>query len=357
MRRALLFPGSMTPAMMWQRYSEVDMIVAGEVREWENTHYAADIFTAGEKRALVTIGRAVSEDPGMRACAEWVKTIVKEVPAKWIGGRPVLETGLMTAREVVELIKKNATAPWNERSTRDTFKAGNPDVTVKGIATTMMVTFDMLKRANAAGLNMVITHEDTFWNDHDDTQDLAANHLYQLKTDYILKNNMVVWRDHDNMHASTPDYTVLGELRSAGLSASVPGGPEHVSMRPGILTIPETTLGELAAEVKRSSGAQAIRCVGDPKAKVRKILIGPGYATPRMTPDVDVVIGGEQQEADGGFDNVEYVMDAVSLGMAKGVIMLGHVSEQAGMEDFGNWPRTFIKDIPIRFVPAEEPYW
>jgi putative NIF3 family GTP cyclohydrolase 1 type 2 len=84
-QRVLLFPGSMTPATMWQRYSEVDMIVAGEVREWENTHYAADIFTTGEKRALITTGRVVSEDPGMRACAEWLKTIVKEVPAKWIG--------------------------------------------------------------------------------------------------------------------------------------------------------------------------------------------------------------------------------------------------------------------------------
>jgi putative NIF3 family GTP cyclohydrolase 1 type 2 len=62
-RRVLLFPGSMTPATMWPRYSEVDLIVAGEVREWENTHYAADMFSAGEKRALVTIGHVVSEDP------------------------------------------------------------------------------------------------------------------------------------------------------------------------------------------------------------------------------------------------------------------------------------------------------
>jgi putative NIF3 family GTP cyclohydrolase 1 type 2 len=84
-RRVLLFPGSMTPATMWSRYSEVDMIVAGEVREWENTHYAADIFTTGEKRALVTTGRVASEDPGMRVCAEWLKSIVREVPAKWIG--------------------------------------------------------------------------------------------------------------------------------------------------------------------------------------------------------------------------------------------------------------------------------
>jgi putative NIF3 family GTP cyclohydrolase 1 type 2 len=84
-RRVLLHPGAMTPATMWQRYSEVDMIVAGEVREWENTHYAADMFTAGEKRALATVGRVVSEEPGMRACAEWLKNVVREVPAKWIG--------------------------------------------------------------------------------------------------------------------------------------------------------------------------------------------------------------------------------------------------------------------------------
>ena len=84
-RRVLLHPGPMTPAAMWQRYSEVDMVIAGEVREWENTHYAADIFTAGEKRVLVTIGRVVSEDPGMRACAQWLKKVIPGVPAKWIG--------------------------------------------------------------------------------------------------------------------------------------------------------------------------------------------------------------------------------------------------------------------------------
>lgn len=83
-RRVLLFPGSMTPAIMWKRYSEVDMIVAGEVREWENTHYAADVFTAGEKKALVTTGRVASEEPGMRLCADWIKAVVKEVPAKFL---------------------------------------------------------------------------------------------------------------------------------------------------------------------------------------------------------------------------------------------------------------------------------
>jgi putative NIF3 family GTP cyclohydrolase 1 type 2 len=83
-RRVLLFPGFTTPATMWARYTEADMLITGEVREWENTFYAADMFTAGEKRALVTLGRVVSEDPGMRRCAEWLKTIAGGIPTQWI---------------------------------------------------------------------------------------------------------------------------------------------------------------------------------------------------------------------------------------------------------------------------------
>ena len=205
----------------------------------------------------------------------------------------------------------------------------------------MMVTFGMLKRANEAGLNMVISHEDTWWNDRDDTKDLTSNPLFKQKTDYILKNDMIVWRIHDHMHSMHPDYTVVGELRDVGIK-----GGENATMRPGVITIPETTLGEFASQVKRHSGFRAIRCVGDQKAKISKVLVGPGYATPRMTTEADVVIGGEQQEADGAFDNVEYVADAASLGIAKGLIMLGHVvSEQAGMEDtsWRKWLGTFIK--------------
>jgi len=83
-RRVMLHPGAMTNATMWQRYTDADLIVAGEVREWENTHFAADLHTAGEKPGLVTIGRVASEDPGMRVCASWLKTVVKEVPVRWI---------------------------------------------------------------------------------------------------------------------------------------------------------------------------------------------------------------------------------------------------------------------------------
>jgi putative NIF3 family GTP cyclohydrolase 1 type 2 len=259
----------------------------------------------------------------------------------------------MTGREVVELIRKNIGIPWNEQSYRDTFKVGNPDSTVKGIATTVMVTYDVLKRANDQGLNMVIAHEDTFWNDRDETKDVTELPIYKEKTEFVLKHDMIVWRIHDHMHAQHPDYTVVGSLRSIGVR-----GGEDSTMRARVMTIPETTFGEFASQIKRLTKSRAFRCVGDPSMKVSRIVLGPGYASPRITPDADVFICGEQQEADGALDDVEYALDSVALGMPKGFIVLGHVmSEQPGMEDFGNWLRTFIRDVPIRFVPAEEPFW
>lgn len=87
----------------------------------------------------------------------------------------------MTAREVVEVIRKSIGVPWNEQSYRDTFKIGNPDAAVRGIATTVMVTFGMLKQANEQGLNMIISHEDTWWNDRDDKKDFTTNALYKAK--------------------------------------------------------------------------------------------------------------------------------------------------------------------------------
>ena len=75
--------------------------------------------------------------------------------------------------------------------------------------------------------------------------------------------------------------------------------------------------------MKARTGARALRVVGDPNAKVTRIQLGVGYATPAVhNPDVDVIISGEQQETDGTLDSPEYVLDAVTLGINKGWIML-----------------------------------
>jgi putative NIF3 family GTP cyclohydrolase 1 type 2 len=259
----------------------------------------------------------------------------------------------MTAREIVEQIRKNVGVPWNENTFRDVFKVGNPDVEVKGIATTCMSTLEMIQRAHAAGTNLVISHEPTFWSDSDEVKTIAEDPVYKFKADYCLKNDMVVWRFHDHWHARKPDMEYFATARKLGLADADPSK----SNQQMVYTIPPVKLSAFAEDVKKRLGSNALRVVGDPDAMVSRILVGVGSGMPRMDAETDVVIGGEGIESDGPFDNTEYARDAVALGITKGLIILGHViSEEPGMEEAANWLRTFITGVPIKFIPAGEPF-
>jgi putative NIF3 family GTP cyclohydrolase 1 type 2 len=258
----------------------------------------------------------------------------------------------MTAGDVLERIKQNLGTPWNERSYRDTLKTGGPSVEVKGIATTFMASLDLLQRAHAAGLNMVIPHEVTFWNDRDDVAGLENDPIYKAKTEFCATNHMVVLRMHDHAHAHRPDFIWTGLARALGWEGHEGSTAAHQ------FSIPPTTLDALARDIERRMKPRTMRVVGDPKAHVSTVAVGMGYNMPRPTLDVDVTIGGENPEADGAFDATEYVRDAETLGIAKGQIILGHaISEEPGMEDVATWLRSFISEVPVKFVRAEEPFW
>ena len=62
----------------------VDVIVAGEQREWEGVEYAFDFNSSGTPKGMILIGHWVSEEPGMKLCAEWLKTFITEVPIEWM---------------------------------------------------------------------------------------------------------------------------------------------------------------------------------------------------------------------------------------------------------------------------------
>jgi putative NIF3 family GTP cyclohydrolase 1 type 2 len=62
----------------------VDVLIAGEIREWESSEYARDLLTAGRNKALILLGRSLSEDAGMKVCAAWLATLAPEVPVRWL---------------------------------------------------------------------------------------------------------------------------------------------------------------------------------------------------------------------------------------------------------------------------------
>jgi putative NIF3 family GTP cyclohydrolase 1 type 2 len=265
----------------------------------------------------------------------------------------------LTAGEIVARIKSNLGFPWRDATYRDTFKFGGPDTVVKGIATTMFCSYDAIRRAHLAGCNMLIPHEDTYWNDRDDVSAVSGDPAYKLKVDFMREHDIVVFRIHDHMHAQKPDFTWVGLARALGLDSRLETAPQSHRF-----TLPETTLGELATRIQKRFAEQgindkAIRVVGDPGTKVSRLQLGVGYATPAINDaNVDVVVSGEQQETDGFLDSPEYVLDAATLGIAKGWIMLGHnVSEEQGMQEMAEWIKKFTPEIPVQLVRSGEPFW
>ena len=146
----------------------------------------------------------------MSECARWLTTLVPEVPVRHIPAGDPYWRPVMTAGEVIDRIKKNLGAPWRDTTYRDTFKFGGPETVVTGIATTAFVTLEVIERAAAAGLNMIIPHEATFWNDRDDIAMVSGDPLYAAKVELMKKHDIVVFRIHDHMHVAAAGLHLRG---------------------------------------------------------------------------------------------------------------------------------------------------
>ena len=262
----------------------------------------------------------------------------------------------LSAREVIARIQAHVGIPW-QQETVDTFKAGNPDAQVKGIAVTMMATLDVLQRAAAAGQNLIITHEPTFYNHLDKPGELEQKEddpVLAAKRAFIQEHNLVIWRFHDHWHRMKPDGIEAGMAHALGWEKFQDAGNQY------LFTIPETDLEHLAADFKSRLKIHVMRVVGDPKLKINKVALVPGASgfgketRALEMSEVQVLVTGEPRE----WETVEYVADAVTEGKHKALIILGHIpSEQAGMEECARWLKTFVSEVPVEFVPAREPFW
>jgi putative NIF3 family GTP cyclohydrolase 1 type 2 len=262
----------------------------------------------------------------------------------------------LTAREVVARIQKQVGVEWSQQ-TVDTFKAGDPDTPVTGIALTMMATLDVLQRAAAAGDNLIITHEPTFYSHLDKPDDLEQKEndpVLAEKRAFIEKHRLVIWRFHDYWHMRSPDGIEAGMAHALGWEKYESKENQY------FFTIPETTLEQLAVDLKKQLGIHVMRVVGDPKLKVKGVALVPGssgfhretLALERN--DVQALVTGEPRE----WETVEYVADAVTEGKQKGLIILSHIpSEQSGMEECTRWLKTFVTEVKVEFVPTKDPFW
>jgi len=266
----------------------------------------------------------------------------------------VLKSGAqeLTVREVVDKILESLDTEVNPGSV-DTLKSGSWDQEVTGIATTFMTTFNVLKRAQSQGTNLILTHEPTFYNHLDLKDDYGGDDpIVQAKLDFIQQHNLVIFRFHDIPHQIEDDMIQKGLINKLGW--------EDYHLGEMIFDSPYGSVGELSQFLKDHFNTSTIRVVGDPEMKLDKIGILPGaYGRHGQieafnNPDIDALIVGESRE----WETVEYARDAQESGWKKALIVMGHAdSEKPGMEYVAGWLKDIIPELPVYFIPARNPLW
>jgi putative NIF3 family GTP cyclohydrolase 1 type 2 len=266
----------------------------------------------------------------------------------------------LSAQAIIDRIRQNAGVEWNP-NTVDTFKAGDPSIAVTGIVTTSLATIDVLRRASQTGANLIITSGPTFYSRTDSPTPAGRrgapppplDPVFTAKQQFIAERRLVVWRFGDHWRARTPDPFAEGIGDALGWARyRVNGDPRRI-------TIPALTMDALARTVKaRLNVRGGIRVIGRRDARVQKVALLPGthpiQTTLAVLPEVDVIIAGEIRE----WESSEYARDLVHTGRNKGLILVGRsLSEESGMNLCAGWLKTIVSDVPVRWLPAGDPYW
>ena len=261
----------------------------------------------------------------------------------------------LTAGEVIDRIKKNVGVQWFPK-TVDTLLTGAPETPVRGIATTMMATLDVVEQCAAKVLNMIVSHETPFYLHQDHTDDIKDDATLNYKLDFCKKHDIAIFHFHDHWHFRKPvDGIALGMVNQLGWQKNVVDAAD-----PKKLLFDGVPLGKFTADMAAKLNAKTIRVLGDPALPVKRVETSWGYISREggiklfADPQVDVLIGGETRE----WELVEYCQDSIASGNKKALIIVGHVlSEQGGMILCRDWLKGFITEAPIEFVAAKEPFW
>lgn len=253
-------------------------------------------------------------------------------------------------QDVIDLLIESAAG--GPEQTVDTIKIGDASRPLAGVVTTMFATLPVIRRTAELGANFIIAHEPTFYNHLDESDWLGEDDVFQSKRRLIDRHGIVLWRFHDYLHRFRPDGILQGVLEQLEWRALC--GDDDVC------TIPEISLRDLTAYVKRRLSLQAPRVVGDPAMVVRRVGMLPGAWGGRRQIEmlgragVDAIICGEVNE----WEAAEYARDARDQGRPKALIVTGHVaSEEPGMRWLADWLRPQVRGITVTHLPSGDPFW
>lgn len=246
---------------------------------------------------------------------------------------------------------------------------GDTDRECTGIVTTCNGTIEVMRRAHELGANLVIVHENIFYDGRDDEANVVGIALADEKKNLLNELGITVWRDHDHMHGEGPrtpldqrtkrDYIYYGIMKVLGWDDYVISAPT----KPLLYQIPETTVPELCHFLMEKIGLNGVRIVGDTNTKVRRVFICEHI---QGRNDADLLRRMDELDAD-VFIPLEiidwtlssYVRDSVSMGRSRAILEMGHFNfEEPGMRWMAeDWlPKLLDNAVPVHFVPSADSF-
>jgi putative NIF3 family GTP cyclohydrolase 1 type 2 len=182
------------------------------------------------------------------------------------------------------------------RDSVDRIVVGEPGTPVRKIGTCWQSYWETLKAADARGVNVVVTHEPTFYAHLDlRTRELPFPEQAEVKRKWILDRQMVVIRCHDMLDASQEPFGI-----PHAWGAALGFSPRDLAWSEKFLNvyrIAPAAAGEVAARLAnrmKALGQPGVAFYGDPARAVATIGVGTGcYADPRKAarrPDLFVTI-------------------------------------------------------------------
>jgi putative NIF3 family GTP cyclohydrolase 1 type 2 len=233
--------------------------------------------------------------------------------------------------------------------TVDTFKAGNPQAEVRGIAVGWMSYSWALRRAVELDCNLFVTHEPTYFDHFDRDPEVFRLPGARAKQRFIADQRLIVLRCHDLWDQMKRTGIADSWGQALGLGDAVAGDAYN-----RVYEIEPATARQVAARVAaavRACGQPAVQLIGPADKTVRRVAIGTGAITPffKYLDDYHANLAICTD------DGIEYWRDgALAIDLDVPLVVVNHpVSEEAGVQRLAETLRGRFPQTPVHQIPQE----
>ena len=253
----------------------------------------------------------------------------------------------MKAKEIQTHLRTLNGGWVDEAKTVDTFKAGDPEALVRGIAVGWMGYTWALQQAVSLGCNIFITHEPTYYDHCDSNEKIFELPRVSERRRFIEENQLVILRCHDLWD----QYPVSGIpdawADALGLGAAI-GGEGYFRL----YDVSGNTALDIARNIARKTrdlGQEAVQLIGPADKAVNRLALGTGAITPffYFVQSLGADIGLCTDDGLAYWREAAYAVDAdIPL------IIVNHtVSELAGIRELAQHLQAQFPQVPVHYIP------